>query len=74
MIDLAIGTKFHCEGKLIEVVEDLVKDDNPCHECFFNHKEAESFFSYIPYCAMVNCRPCHGRHDNKSIIFKEVRE
>ena len=74
MLDLAIGTKFHCEGKIIEVVEDLGESENPCYECFFYFKEAESYFNYIPYCDMVICRPRHGRYDNKSIIFKEVKE
>lgn len=81
MLDLAIGTKFHCEGKVIEVVEDLGESENPCYECFFYFKEAESYFNYIPYCDMVKCRPCpavtnpcHGRYDNKSVIFKEVKE
>lgn len=73
MLDLQIGTQFYCEDKLLEVIEDTLEDDNPCHKCFFNNKESESYFSYIAYCDMVKCRPQHERYDKKSVIFKEIK-
>lgn len=60
MIDLAIGTRFYCEGKLCEVVE---KQSWCCGECAIRYRD----------CMILDCEP-DSRQDSKKVCFKLVEE
>lgn len=74
-IEFEIGTKFHCDNHLIEVIEDKKISKNgkceytsDCNGCFFNNRVVN-----FNYCEIVKCFDFE-RNDEKSIVFKEVEK
>lgn len=60
MFDLDVGTRFHCNGRLYEVVE---LQSEPCGDCSIGGNA----------CRMLDCES-GLRHDNKDVCFKRVQE
>lgn len=70
-IDLAIGTRFNVDGKLVEVVEGSCK----CTSCVFYKQifEGADYDEYLDCCYAISCG-FDGRKDKKEVYFKEVKE
>ena len=60
MVELTIGSRFYCRGKLCEVVEG---------ECYANN----CVYKYMNKCMKAKCNK-NTRYDKKNVYFKEVKE
>lgn len=61
MIELPVGTRFYYYDRLVEVVE-----GNKCSSCMFHEKGNLECSYSIQFL-------CCERKDNKSVVFKEVK-
>ena len=62
MIELAVGTRFRCNGNLCKVVE-VEYEYNRCSECDVS----------VDDCSIMECGST-GREDGKYVCFKKVEE